>query len=157
MLDLSISDFEARLKNPRPETIEKWNQIVADASSRIWTGIPINHPIFDRKPNNSISRPVYSGVYAIVVGGKFYIGQSRHLFSRWLAHRKDFSACRSHLPMVGDLVKQYGESEALFKVMCLCPPSELERIERRYIWRLKPPLNRFVAYRILKGHWEATP
>jgi len=120
-----------------------WNAAVEDIKLNLWRGIPATHLIFERKPRFGDNRPVYSGIYAITIASHLYIGLSADFLMRWQSHIREMTRqAYTSYPLMADAVRLYGLDAVRFKAMCLCPKSELERIESRYIWALKPDLNR---------------
>lgn len=73
---------------------------------------------------------IICGIYKITSpSGKVYIGQSRHIYKRWSAHRRD-TRTNSH---IANSIKKYGHLKHVFEIIHECSSEELNDLERNYI------------------------
>ena len=89
-----------------------------------------------------------SGVYKILclVNGKFYIGSSKNIQTRWYTHRAP-SAWRKHpnRALYQDLQK-YGVENFRLQLLAPVMPEYLKQVEQELIEMLKPTYNDHNAY-----------
>ena len=85
------------------------------------------------------------GVYKITntVSGKFYIGSSRNIASRWSSHR--YYSKRMSSPLYDD-IKELGLDQFQFTVLEECSIDVLTEREQYYIDTLHPEYNTKKAY-----------
>lgn len=74
------------------------------------------------------------GIYMIThnVGGEYYIGQSKNIFSRWSEHFRHAEANKSN-SILYKAIKKYGITAFSFKILELCNENELDEKEKFYI------------------------
>lgn len=82
------------------------------------------------------------GIYKISSpSGKFYIGSSSNIHSRWIAHRSELSRGKHcNLPLQRAYNK-YGDQAIVFEVLTFCSREEPLEIEQKYIDELNPHYN----------------
>jgi group I intron endonuclease len=74
------------------------------------------------------------GIYMIIhnVGGEYYIGQSKNIFSRWSEHFRH-SKTNAENSILYKAIQKYGITAFQFKILELCDESELDEKEKFYI------------------------
>jgi hypothetical protein len=93
-----------------------------------------------------------TGIYKItnLSNGKFYIGQSRDIFTRWKAHTMSLNE-HSNESVISMAVAKYDLRTQIsqagvhgnfhFEILKTCRETDLMEIERQYIQKLKPSYN----------------
>ncbi|MGL4944006.1 MAG: GIY-YIG nuclease family protein [Thermoguttaceae bacterium] len=93
-----------------------------------------------------------TGIYKItnLSNGKFYIGQSRDILTRWKAHTQSLSE-NSNESVIRTAFAKYDlriqvsepgvHGNFNFEILEICPEADLFEIEKRYIQELKPEYN----------------
>lgn len=83
------------------------------------------------------------GIYKITnkVNGKFYIGQSSNIASRFQVHKSLLSRGKSHNPHLQSSWNKYGKDSFLFEVLCLVDTNNLDLYEQILVDGLHPHYN----------------
>lgn len=83
-----------------------------------------------------------TGIYAIISpSGKQYIGSAVSFKKRWWLHIKDLRGGTHHSPMLQRAWDKYGEANMVFKVLVLCPITDLLVVEQSKIDAIRPEYN----------------
>ena len=74
------------------------------------------------------------GIYKIEnkINGKFYIGQSIDIKTRWYNHRKDLNGNRHYNEHLQNAWNKYGENQFIFSIIEECTVDNLD--EREIYW-----------------------
>jgi group I intron endonuclease len=93
-----------------------------------------------------------SGIYCItcVATGARYVGLSTQLQKRWRTQQQQIVGRKHENPNFLSLYEQHGIESFTFEVLEECPSSfsesHLQAVERKWIERMKPSLNRRLPY-----------
>lgn len=73
------------------------------------------------------------GIYKIenVLNGKVYIGQSKHIETRWSEHCRESSQTKS---LISKAITKYGKENFIFQILEECEPEQLTELELHYIF-----------------------
>lgn len=75
------------------------------------------------------------GIYKItnLINNKIYVGQSRHIYRRWIEHR--YSAKDQNNPtLLYRAMRKYGENNFCFEIIEECEPNQLNEREAYYMY-----------------------
>ena len=88
-----------------------------------------------------------SGIYKITntVTGKFYIGSSKNIKSRWADHKKPSVWKKYPNKQLYQDMKKYGKDKFEFDILCEVEPGSLKETEQQFIEKLKPTYNQMNA------------
>lgn len=94
-----------------------------------------------------------SGIYCIrcVINDRKYVGQSRHIQSRFNAHTRDLRLGKHFAKLLQSDWNLYGYDSFEFYVLCKCDPSSLNSNEQYWIDHFEPEYNRMKS-----TLWSAT-
>lgn len=84
-----------------------------------------------------------SGIYQIrnIVNNKIYIGSSRRLNKRKIAHFSKLRTNKHHSPALQKAFIKYGEDKFIFELIILCDETLLLKLENMFIRDLDPEYN----------------
>ena len=83
-----------------------------------------------------------SGIYKITSpSGRFYIGSTVDLYSRWCGHRGSLRRGNHHCSALQRAANKYGVDALMFEIMALVERTDLRAVEQRAIIAYQPEYN----------------